>query len=75
MNRQTVIAIVVLALGVLITFANLQDGLRFSFPLMLGVLLLADGALRLAALDEEGTDASSRQPAEGDRRPEPAAER
>lgn len=53
MIRRLLLAIVVLALGVLVTLANLRDGLAFSFPLLLGLLLLADGGLRLAMQRQE----------------------
>ena len=47
MNRQSVLTWLVLALGVLITVVKLRNGLEFSFMLVLGVLLVADGVLRL----------------------------
>ena len=52
MLGRTLFALIVLALGVLITVVNLAGGLRFSFPLLLGLLLIADGVLRLMSLPE-----------------------
>ncbi len=49
MTRRALFAALILALGALITLVNLRDGIEFSFPLLLGVLLLADGVLRLVA--------------------------
>jgi hypothetical protein len=53
MSRRTVIAALLSALGVLITLFSLRDGLQLSFTLILGVLLIADGAIRFALIPEE----------------------
>ena len=57
MTRRLLLAAVITALGAIITLVTLGDGLRFSFPLLLGVLLLADGALRFYMLAEEARGA------------------
>lgn len=56
MSRPTLLAVVITVLGVLITLYNLRDGLQLSFALLLGVLLIADGALRFAMLSQEHTE-------------------
>ena len=56
MPRRLILATIILALGVIITAVNLRDGLTLSFPLLLGVLLLADGALRFAMLRQDTGD-------------------
>jgi hypothetical protein len=38
---------------VLITLFSLRDGPHLSFTLLLGVLLIADGAIRFALISEE----------------------
>jgi hypothetical protein len=50
MSGRMLLAALITALGVAITLVNLRDGLTFSFPLLLGVLLLADGILRFSML-------------------------
>lgn len=59
MARSTVLPFVLLALGALITLYNVAGGLRFSFPLLLGLLLLADGVLRLLSGREGEPDADA----------------
>jgi hypothetical protein len=59
MNGRLLLAILITALGAVITAANLRGGLEFSFQLLLGVLLVADGLLRFAMLRD---DAVSPQP-------------
>jgi hypothetical protein len=56
MSGRMLLAALITALGAAITLVNLRDGLTFSFPLLLGVLLLADGLLRFSMLtaDERG---------------------
>ena len=56
MSRRTLLAVVITVLGVLITLYNLRDGLQLSFALLLGVLLIVDGALRFAMLSQEHTE-------------------
>ena len=53
MNQRLFLAAGALLLGAVVTLASVTDGLRFSWPLVLGLLLLADGVLRLLALREE----------------------
>jgi hypothetical protein len=53
MSRRTIIAALLLALGVLITLFSLRDGIHLSFTLLLGVLLIADGAIRFALNAQE----------------------
>lgn len=53
MNQSLFLAAGALLLGVILTLASITDGLRFSWPLVLGLLLVADGVLRLLALREE----------------------
>lgn len=55
MLRSNVLPIILLVLGTLITLYNLAGGLHFSFPLLLGLLLLADGVLRLLTGGKEST--------------------
>ena len=47
-----ILAISITLLGVLVTYLNLRDGIAFSFPLVLGLLLLADGVIRFLLLDQ-----------------------
>ena len=56
MPRRLILATIILTLGVIITAVNLRDGLALSFPLLLGVLLLVDGALRFAMLRQDTGD-------------------
>ena len=56
MPRRLILATIILVLGVIITAVNLRDGLTLSFPLLLGVLLLVDGALRFAMLRQDTGD-------------------
>jgi len=44
------LAALALVFGALLTISNVADGVQFSFPLLLGLLLLADGVLRLMSL-------------------------
>lgn len=53
MNRRLVLAVLITALGAIITAVNLRGGLEFSFPLLLGVLLVADGLLRFGGMSDE----------------------
>ena len=53
MNQRLFLAVGALLLGAVVTLASVTDGLRFSWPLVLGLLLLADGVLRFLALREE----------------------
>jgi hypothetical protein len=53
MSRRTALAALLTALGVLITLFSLRDGLHLSFTLLLGVLLIADGAIRFALISQE----------------------
>ena len=55
MSRRTAIAALLTALGVLITLFSLRDGFQLSFTLLLGVLLIADGAIRFALISQERT--------------------
>jgi len=59
MSRRTILAAVITTLGVLITLINLRGGLALSFPLLLGLLLIADGALRFAMLRQDTGKAES----------------
>jgi hypothetical protein len=52
---------VITALGVLLTLVNLRDGVSFSFPLLLGLLLLADGVLRFYMLATDADAPAERQ--------------
>ena len=49
MNRSNALAILALVLGVLVLIytATGDNGLELSFPLLLGLLLVADGVVRL----------------------------
>jgi hypothetical protein len=58
MSRRAVIAALLAALGVLITLISLRDGFHLSFTLILGVLLVADGAIRFALISQEHTEPS-----------------
>jgi hypothetical protein len=58
MSRRALIAAVITAAGVLITLINLRNGLHFSFALVLGLLLIADGVIRFALMSQERTDPS-----------------
>ena len=58
MSRRTVIAALLTALGVLITLISLRNGLQFSFVLLLGLLLIADGVIRFALISQEHTEPS-----------------
>lgn len=69
MSRRTVIAALLSALGVLITLFSLRDGLQLSFTLVLGVLLIADGAIRFALISEERTTPSDQPDPQRDERP------
>ena len=53
MTRRAFFAAAITALGVLVTLVNLRGGLAFSFGLLLGLLLVADGVIRFAMLSPE----------------------
>lgn len=53
MSRRTIIAALLLTLGVLITLFSLRGGVHLSFTLLLGVLLITDGAIRFALNAQE----------------------
>ena len=67
MSRRLLLAVGITAVGALITFATLRGGLSLSIPLLLGVLLLVDGALRFSMLGEDARWGPDR-----DARPVPA---
>lgn len=56
MTRRLVLATVLIALGAVITVLTIMDGLRLSFPLALGLLLLADGALRFYMVAQDARE-------------------
>jgi hypothetical protein len=58
MSRRAVIAALLAVLGVLITLISLRDGFHLSFVLILGILLIADGAIRFALISQERTKPS-----------------
>jgi hypothetical protein len=58
MSGRLLLAAAITVVGALITFANLRGGLELSIPLLLGVLLLVDGALRLSMLAQDGRPAA-----------------
>lgn len=53
MTQGLLFAVGALLLGAVVTLASLTDGPRFSWPLVLGILLLVDGVLRVLALRDE----------------------
>lgn len=53
MSQSLFFAVGALILGAVVTLASVTAGPRFSWPLILGILLLADGVLRVLALREE----------------------
>jgi hypothetical protein len=69
MTRRTVLAWLLTALGVLITLFSLRDGLQLSFTLLLGVLLIADGAIRFALISQERTAPSDQPDPQRDEHP------
>ncbi|MGE3600117.1 MAG: hypothetical protein AB7N70_31710 [Dehalococcoidia bacterium] len=58
MSRRAAFAALLLALGLLITLISLRDGVHLSFVLLLGLLLIADGAIRFALISQERTKPS-----------------
>ena len=56
MARQVTVASLVFIAGAVITLVNLRGGLRLSFPLVLGLLLLADGVLRFLLLPRTSSE-------------------
>lgn len=58
MTRRPILATVIIALGAMITVVSVMDSLRLSFPLALGLLLLADGALRFYMLTQDARESS-----------------
>ena len=68
MTRRVILATLIVVLGAIITVVALRDGLAFSFPLLLGVLLLADGALRFYMLAQDArapSEHEEREPSRG----------
>jgi len=57
MSGRMLLAALITALGALIALVNLRNGLSFSVPLLLGVLLLADGVLRFMMITRDDDDA------------------
>ncbi len=62
MTRRLILATLIFALGAIITIFTLRDGVAFSFPLLLGVLLLADSALRVYVLTQDARGSSEHEP-------------
>jgi|RhiMetdeSRZDD1v2_1073273.scaffolds.fasta_scaffold1205366_2 hypothetical protein len=56
MNSRIILAVLITALGAVIAAVNLREGVEFSFPLLLGLLLVADGLLRLGGTSDEQKD-------------------
>jgi hypothetical protein len=62
MTRRALLATLITALGALITLLSVRDGITFSFGLLLGLLLLADGALRFALLSQDEAEHANQRP-------------
>lgn len=56
MNSRIILAVLITALGAVIAAVNLREGVEFSFPLLLGLLLVAVGLLRLGGTSDEQKD-------------------
>ena len=61
MSGRMLLAVLITALGAAITLVNLRNGLAFSFPLVLGLLLLADGVLRFSMLSDHDQEPVERR--------------
>lgn len=64
MKRSTTLAILALLLGAAVLSYTINDsGLKLSFPLLLGALLVADGVVRLLLLQlRDAADDSATEP-------------
>src|SRR5215211_1210030 len=60
MSGRLLLAAAITGVGALIAFANLRGGLSLSIPLLLGVLLLVDGALRFSMLGQDARPGPAR---------------
>jgi hypothetical protein len=61
MSRRMLLAGAITVLGAILTLVNLRHGIAFSFPLLLGLLLLADGILRFYMLAADADAAAEQQ--------------